>query len=313
MIIKSMSRKAPTFAQLIGYIGRDAGPDTTPVFARNLYHSGQDGEAVARQFEANFRYLPQRKNGNALYHEVIVLEAQPHLPRARVEQALHDLAEAYCSTRAPHQLAWGRVHWDTEYPHIHLMISANTVRSDRRVRMEKSFFAKLQRDLERFKQAEFPELAGAPVYTRSEPSSRPRVKQNEGELIRRTGRPSGKVGVFNLLQPVFAKATNLSALKRRLADHGFELYQRGRNWGVCDQTSQRRYRLKTLGLETAFKQLKKRDSVPSQPERSEVAKPPDQQPDDRATALLHRRQELADRAQSQLDGFERDIEEGPDR
>lgn len=49
MIIKSMSRKAPTFGQLIDYIGRKSDPQTGTVFARNLYHSGQDTIAVAGQ------------------------------------------------------------------------------------------------------------------------------------------------------------------------------------------------------------------------------------------------------------------------
>ena len=164
MIIKSMARKAPTFAQLIAYIGRDAAPAPGTTFMRNLYHSGAEERVVAGQFLDNFRHLPKRKNGNALYHEVIVLEGQPSLSKAELNRILCDLAERYCSQRAPNQLAWGRVHHDTEHPHIHLMISANEVRSPKRVRLEKATFAEIQRDLERYKQRRFPELDGRPVY-----------------------------------------------------------------------------------------------------------------------------------------------------
>ncbi|PCH68862.1 MAG: hypothetical protein COC12_09640, partial [Rhodobacteraceae bacterium] len=272
-----------------------------------------NGGLVAQQFQDNFRYLPKRKNGNALYHEVIVLEAQPHLSRARVEKALHELAEAYCSARAPHQLAWGQVHWDTEYPHIHLMISANAVRSPLRVRMEKSFFAKVQRDLERFKEQQFPELAGSSVYTRSKAQTRPRVTKNEGELIRRTGQASSKTGVHKQLAPVFSHATSLQVLKCQLQILDFELYQRGQTWGVRHRQTNRRYRLKTLGLEVDFRQLQERNSVPFQKKTDSLRKTATQPAEDRAETLLRQRQKLADRAQAQLDGFERDIEEGPER
>lgn len=223
MIIKSMSRKAPTFAQLITYIGRDADPHIGTTFARNLYHNGQDEQVVAGQFLDNYRYLPKRKNGNALYHEVIVLEPQLHLSKAEVTAALHELAERYCEARAPHQLAWGRVHWDTDYPHMHLMISANAVRSPLRVRLDKSGFARVQRDLETFKEVQFPELNGGVIYRRAKENTRPRVTAKEGEMVRRTGAPSGKIAVFELLRPVFGKAASLDALKGDLNSFGFDL------------------------------------------------------------------------------------------
>ena len=81
MIIKSMARKAPKFAQLITYVSRDADQSPGTMFARNLYHSGADEQVVAGQFLDNCRHLPMRKNGNALCHEVIVLEAQPSIER----------------------------------------------------------------------------------------------------------------------------------------------------------------------------------------------------------------------------------------
>ncbi len=175
MIIKSMSRKAPTFSQLIAYIGQNSDPSLGTVFARNIYADGLDAQAVAGQFLDNYRYLPERKNGNALYHEVIVLGPQAQLEKAQVEAALCDLAERYCSKRAPHQLAWGRVHHDTGYPHIHLMISANAVRSDRRVRLDRKGLAKVQQDLEAWRDEQFPELNGGVIYRKRSEKSTPTV------------------------------------------------------------------------------------------------------------------------------------------
>ena len=180
MIIKSMSRKVPTFGQLAEYIARGAtvahrsDQQTGTVFVRNLYASGQDRKSVVNQFLDNYYYLPARKGGNALYHEVIVLEPQGHLQQEQIEGALHDLAERYCERRAPHQLAWGQVHHDTEFPHIHLMISANAVRSDRRVRMERAYFAQVQRDLEAWRAAHLPALNARVIYGREHTKETPR-------------------------------------------------------------------------------------------------------------------------------------------
>jgi len=313
MIIKSMSRKAPTFAQLIAYIGRDADPHTGTTFARNLYHNGQDEQVVAGQFLDNYRYLPKRKNGNALYHEVIVLEPQTHLSKAKVAEALHELAEQYCEARAPHQLAWGRVHWDTDYPHIHLIISANAVRSPLRVRIDKSGFARVQQNLEAFKEARFPELNGAAIYRRSKENNRPRIASGEGEMVRRTGTPSGKIAVFELLRPAFGRAASPEALKGDLNQLGFDLYQRGKTVGVQNLQTDRCYRLRTLGLGTAYEQIVERNPAPSQAPKTSIRKSKGPKTDPRATALLLRREALEERAQDQLDGFERDTEDGIER
>lgn len=309
MIIKSMSRKVPTFGQLADYIARGSDPRTGTVFVRNLYASGQDTHAVAGQFLDNYRYLPERKNGNALYHEVIVLEPQAHLPQDQVEAALCDLAEQYCQRRAPHQLAWGRVHHDTDFPHIHLMISANAVRSDRRVRLDRKGFAKVQQDLEAWRDAQYPELNGQVIYRRSAEKETPKVTRVEGEMVRRAKEPSAKQKTFNRLAPILKQAAGRSDLDRQLMIEGYALYQRGQTWGVIDRSTGRRYRLKTLGLHQAFKQALGRNSVPSQtiptslPRKASTG-------DARADALLRGRRELDAQARDLLDDFGRDEDDG---
>lgn len=298
MIIKSMSRKAPTFAQLADYIGRGSVPGSGTAFVRNIYADGRHRAAVVAQFLDNYRYLPERKGGNALYHELIALEPQQHLSSADIEDALHELAEQYCEQRAPHQLAWGRVHHDTEFPHMHLMISANAVRSDRRVRMDRAYFARVQRDLERWQAAKLPQLRVTTiVYGRDHEKQTPKQPIQEGELVRRQQSPSRKQEVFALVQSAIERSVNEDALKRQLEAEGFQLYRRGRSVGVIDQDSGRRYRLQTLGLAGAFAAMR-------QDHRQEDPARQSQPADDRAAELLRRRMNSA--AQEQLRGFDRD-------
>lgn len=237
------------------YISRGSDQQTGTAFVHNLYASGQDRAEVVGQFLDNYRYFPERKGGNALYHELVALEPQPHMTSSEIEAALYDLAERYCQQRAPHQLAWGRVHHDTDFPHIHLMISANAVRSDRRVRMDRAFFARVQRDLERWQAEHLPEIKGRTVYTKQGEKETPQQPIQEGEMIRRTKAPSRKQQVFETVREILNNALDHAQAEQQLQEAGFELYQRGQTWGVQDLSSGRRYRLRTLGLQPSFDRL----------------------------------------------------------
>lgn len=290
MIIKSMSRKAPSFGQLMDYIDRGADHEAPSAFVRNLYALGHDRAEVLAQFQGNYAYLPQRKRGNALYHEVIVLEPQGHLGRDVVNRALHRLAAQYCVQRAPGQLAWGRAHHNTDFPHIHLMISANEARSDRRVRLSKAELAEIQRDLERWRGEHLPELNAQVVYGRDAQKRTPKQPVQEGEMVRRTGEPSQKQQVFEVVQTAMTQSQDRAALESKLLANGVSLYQRGKTWGVKTPDG-RRYRLRTLGLADDFERLSER-------------KADTKHHDSRAVDLRQTRLDKA--ARDEIDGFDRE-------
>lgn len=302
MIIKSMSRKAPTFGQLMDYIARGSSAQTGTAFVRNIYASGDDRAAIVGQFLDNYRYLPELKGGNALYHELIALEPQPHLAPEVVETALHELAERYCAQRAPHQLAWGQVHTDTDFPHIHLMISANAVRSDRRVRMDRAYFGRVQRNLEHWREENLPQLRARVIYGDGHEKRTPKVPAQEGEMVRRTQTPSKKQLVFERLHSVLMQAASRKEALRAVETCGLQLYKRGQTWGVTDQQSGKRYRLRTLGLLPVFHALPERTS----PNSRSGSTPEPQDP--RAIDMLRRRIET--NAQTRLDGFDSDRTDG---
>jgi len=286
-----MSRKAPTFGQLASYIGQGSASVGTNYFSRNLYYSGGDQNTVSKIFSGNYRFLPHRKNGNALYHEVLVLPPQLHLSRPRQREILHAIADKYCEFRAPQQMVWGKAHFDTDYPHIHLMISANEIRSNRRKRLTKKNFSDIQRALEVYKEQKFPELKDERVYNK-QVKQRKKIKSSEGELVRRTGKPSLKDEVFKDVRYAIEHSDSLSNFRQHLRQGSLELYKRGRNWGVKNTISGKRYRLKTLGLDHTAKHL--------------FSKTPTRSNDLRAQAMLERRESLKAHAREQLSDFEND-------
>ena len=299
MIIKSLARKRPGFRQLIGYFGRDTGP----VFSRNLYGAVHAAE-VAQAFEANHALLPKRKNGNALYHEVIVLPPQPGLSRAKQAAILKQLAERYCELRASGNLAWGRIHQDTDNSHIHLMISANAAQSKTRTRLSKARFAEIQAEMEREARARFPELQDKLIYDHASDKQGKTMRMHEAEMQRAGKKPTRKATITHLFENTLRQSQSSNDLKRLLGRHGLEIYQRGRQTGIRDVSTGARYRLTTLGLSEkliARQQEWGRDRIA--PGR-ETPPTPTAPKDPRAADLLRARQAQSERADRLLRDFD---------
>ena len=249
MILKSMARKGPSFGQLINYINQGASAKD-PLFSRHIMGGERPNWAEA-QFLENHNLLPDRKNGNSLYHEIIALEAQEDVAAEDLRAALMKLAQYYTDLRAPRQLAYGRVHLDTKSPHIHLMISANELNKDRRKRLSQAAFRQIQIDLERFAKRELPNLKLRDIYDRSDRSKvqagRPKLTRAEGEMIRRTGELSPRAKVAQILNQNVGPKTTWAKVQELAARMGWQLYQRGQSWGLIVEG--RKHRLKSLGVE----------------------------------------------------------------
>lgn len=295
MIIKSMARKHPGFGQLVGYFDKGQVKGTTPVFTRNLYAENSDASAIQREFEANFGYLPKRKNGNALYHEILVLDQNTGLSPEQENTILLDLAAYYVDQRAPNQLVYGKVHDDQSHRHIHLMISSNAVKSDRRLRVTKARFAEIQKAVEERLLSRYPELGAERIYTRGDDRQALKQSSREGELERRTRKPSRKRQLQATLHQTFSQASSSDALEKQLHEQGLRLYVRGRQVGVEPLQEGRRFRLKTLGVQSAYEDMLvrfERQATQMDVREPVGAEPPRGAPelDERAAALLKDRQ-----------------------
>ena len=302
MIIKSMARKQPSFGQLIAYMGRDADGQADTLLTRNLYGHMNSPKAIEAEFLQNHAHLPTRKNGNALFHEVLVLEQNPNISRARQTQILKSLANEYLSRRAPDQLAFGRVHHNTDHAHIHLMISANSIRSSSRKRLTKSRFAEIQREIEALALNRFPELGDRPVYTRERDQNLAKMTTRETEQDLRSQKSNRKEQIKRTFEHVLLMARSRSDLEQFLAAADLKLYRRGNQIGLEPVSGGRRHRLKTLGSLSIFESWQSglsKQTVAQKPtvELSKQNKPSD----DRAAKLLKSRQQAEQFAERHLD------------
>ena len=250
MIIKSMSRKEGSFRQLIAYMEKDRGE---PAFGHNLCGNpfGRRDDLI-REFEGNARNLKSRKNGNALYHEVISLEAGANLRKEEIVRILGEIGREYITRRAPHQMAFGMVHTDAKYIHLHICLSANAVGTDKRERLSKEAFARIQKDMEQLVRQKYTELAQTPVYTKERGKERLKTTQAEQEMKQRRGETSRKEDVKTRIHQIFETSRTPDDLITALRQEGLEFYQRGKTIGVIDAATGRKHRLSTLGVDDHY-------------------------------------------------------------
>jgi hypothetical protein len=259
MIVKSMSRKAPSFDQLLHYIAAEGRGAGEPLL-HNLRANGRDLAAVNRAFMANAAFAPSRRNGIALYHEVLSLSGAD----TATAEMLYDLAAHYLALRAPQSLAYGLVHTDGTNPHIHLVISANLRGRAQKLRLPKANFAAIKRDLELYQQRRYPALTHSLVFTAGErpekelqkagePPARGLAEHELGRRRRRQGHaaPRTKDYLARALSDALTVAATAAEFRSQLEQAGIEPYERGgRLAGVRYQG--RKYRLSTLGLSDAM-------------------------------------------------------------
>lgn len=264
-----MPRKQRSFQQLFDYINAPEQKGVAWLF--NLRTEQDDRSTITDEFLANARLLPQRKNGNLLYHEIVSFH-QDDQSQLSADQ-LQDLCREYLQRRAPYNLVYAKAHYDTAHPHIHLMISANAVASKQRLRLSKQQFNHIRRDLERWQQMRYPALQHSVAYNqdRQPPASQqeehlasvaPRAcSRAEQERTRRLAqstsaakRPSLKDQLGQLVRDTLASVHSHEALLVRLAQQGWHLYQRGTGYGIESNTTGKRYRLSSLGVMTDLNQ-----------------------------------------------------------
>lgn len=244
MILKSMARKTPSYTQLIAYLDRE---EPGASYTHNCWSQSSIGDELAKEFETNYAYLPKRKNGNSLYHEVIAMPSHPDLSVEKQEKVLMDLAQKYLQLRAKNQMAYVKVHHDKENIHAHLMISSNEVGSKKRTRLSRSQFQQVKQELEAYKLKKYGEYFAEQFFQRTDRNPN-RQSHKEYELAKRTGLPTKRQMVQQVVRTAMLNAKTEEELKAELAKSGLEYYTRGKKQvpGVIDKSSGKRYRLKSI-------------------------------------------------------------------
>ena len=242
MIIKSMSRKSKSFSQLYDYLMRDK---NSFCFTRNSYF--KDKKNLINEFMKNSEYLKNTRGKNYLYHELLSLE-QNKLSLQEQKEILLDLANKYLEQRANNHLAFGVVHEDKNHIHLHLMISANEILGEKRVRISKNEFATIQKNLEDYKNQRYSKLNKSSFYQSKKDLSKEKLQEQEIKYKRK--KQTIKDKIKEDLIKTFKTAKSKTYLENHLESLNYEIYQRGQTIGIIYEN--KNYRLKTLGLEEQY-------------------------------------------------------------
>lgn len=270
MIIKVMTRKDPSFRQLIAYVNKDAA-DARYVLTHNLL--APDPAAIATEFEANAKLLRQHANGTLMFHDIVSITRSRALGLERQKEILKEIARDYIARRAPDHLVYAGLHEDhAKHLHYHFIISANAVGEWKRAHLSKPQLRTLQADMERHVLARYPDLEQKPAMARK--ASGQKVSQPGQELLRRTGKVPERQRVTGTLAAILTAAQSPDDLFAMLTDARMELYRRGKCVGVRDIKTGRNHRLDTLGLGDAFTAMNNRfGNVPQTVANSQQAAP----------------------------------------
>ena len=260
MIIKSMSRKEPSFGQLVAYMS-----DEKSDRAFDLHHHvfTRDPGDIAAEFEDNARLLGKRKGGNYLFHEILSLDTRECGQGREVKEKLRLLAFEYIERRCPRNKVYGAMHRDhAGHLHYHLMISVNERGEKKRLRFSPGQFDRTKREMERYSRETYPELKQPEVMDQS-PEDRDRRRdqrksQKQQEMEKRGAKLTKKEQLAQELRGMMAYAKSQAEFERLLQDRGFTLRQRGKNWVIDpiardgEMKKPKPHRFSTLGIHAEY-------------------------------------------------------------
>lgn len=246
-----MSRKEPSFAQLSNYIFK--GADNKYTYTRNLYE--RDTESIAKEFEENFKHLKKQKNSNAIYHEIISI-SKSSLDLEKQKEKLLEIASLYIEARAKQCLVFGSMHEADNNLHFHLMISSNALEQNKNYYLSKKQFDQIKKGLEQYVLTKYPELEQARIINKDKKEIKA-TSQKEFELKKRTGAITKRESIQYRLTQIFNASPTKEIFFTNLEKNNIQIYIRGNTIGFTDlaDETQRKYRLKKLGLSEEFNKM----------------------------------------------------------
>ena len=238
-----MSRSAPSFRQLAGYILDEKKvakeQDGQPyIFTHNLAGMSID-EFVQAFKENNNNRAFSRKGSLTLYHEVISWHAKD---ADKINpQSVEAIARKYAELRNPNALFLGGIHEDQDSKHLHLMVSAVEAVSGRSIRVSKGRFEQIKKELQAFEQERF-----GLVHSEVEHGKHSmRRSDREYQLEKQTGKPSRKEEIKSALEQAFSASLTQDQFYENVRASGLSTYERGGKVAGIDDG--RHFRFATLG------------------------------------------------------------------
>lgn len=219
----------------------------------------------------NDQLLNLRSNSNRMLHQI--LSFSPDNQEDITPDKIRTLAQKYLEIAYPDHLAYGNMHFDTNHPHIHLIVSPNPYKQSKVTHISKKQYREIRYSLEKFQEQTFPELSESIVFLKGRQNNKTK-SQKQFELEKRGAKTILKDHLKQLVTQCYEQANAIDDFYDLLlqADNELALYQyRGKTNGITYRG--KKYRFSTLGIsKDKFYELQNHEQATIQKRLQKLAK-----------------------------------------
>jgi hypothetical protein len=245
MIIKSMTRKTPTWGQLLDYMVKGSERYRDPdgmsfILKHNIW--GHSIKEWTKSFEeTEKRRVNTRTNNVKVFHEILSW-SNKDTSKLTLEK-MKDMATAYIKVRNENASFIAVPHRDKDHFHIHFCISAVEAKTGKSIRVSREEFKNIKEKIQQYQVQRYPELSNS-VVNHSKESKRS-IKESEFQLKKRGGQLTEKGKVKQQLDSIFKSAISKEDFYSKVKEQGLNIYERsGKIAGI---EGERNMRFSTLG------------------------------------------------------------------
>src|ERR1035437_1664040 len=248
MIVKVVAFKSPQFGNLLEYMTNEKKKrlfEKGKSFAITHNMKGNSIDKWVLQFKENEQYRNvTRKDSTYLSHEILSwnkLDSE-NLTIEKMEQ----MAREYIQMRNPNGMYVAVPHYDKDHYHVHIAASGVEYRTGKSLRLSKTEFGQLKKDIQDYQLQKFPELSKSVVEHGKKEKSK--LSEKEYQMKMRTGRETQKELLTGMLKTCYKKAESKEDFYNKLKECGLKTYERGgKVTGVIMEDT--KHRFKGLGYE----------------------------------------------------------------
>jgi hypothetical protein len=159
---------------------------------------------------------------------------------------MEQMATEYIKERNPNGMYVAVPHFDKDHYHIHICASGVEYHTGKALRLSKTEFGQLKKDIQNYQQQKFPELSRSVVEHGKKDKTRLSEKEYQTKL--RTRRETEREQLTGMLKTYYKKANSKEDFFKMLEQNGLKTYERGgRISGVI--FGETKHRFKGLGYE----------------------------------------------------------------
>jgi Relaxase/Mobilisation nuclease domain len=244
MIIKILTRKTPSYNQLLEYITKD---NKGFVITHNL--KGNKIKDWVKQYQENETFRKNKRKDSILLTHEIVSFGKKDTKNLSIEK-MEILTREYIRLRNPRAMVTAVSHHDKDHFHVHLAISALEYKTGKSMRLSKTDLSKLKKDFQNYQIEMYPELSSSIVKHGKGGKS---ITDAEFQLKMRDKRMTDKEQVLEILNTCFKNSKSKDDFFLKLKERGLTTYMRsGKMTGIVFKN--KKHRLARLGYDNTVLQ-----------------------------------------------------------